>query len=140
MEFPKPAFDVFALLHDLGDERIAEPQDDVLVTRRKDGGIVIAAWNLVEPAATGPDKTFAFDLKNIAKSAKVTIRRVDAEHGDTLAAWDKIGKPKYPDAGADCGVEEGFGDRSAGDSLPAQRRIDAFRSSKRAGVDRGSLK
>jgi xylan 1,4-beta-xylosidase len=93
---PKPAFDVFALLHDLGDERIAEPQDDVLVTRRKDGGIVIAAWNLVEPAATGPDKTFAFDLKNIAKSAKVTIRRVDAEHGDTLAAWDKMGKPKYP--------------------------------------------
>jgi len=93
---PKPAFDVFALLHDLGDERIAEPQDDVLVTRRKDGGIVIAAWNLVEPTATGPDKTFAFVLQNIAKNAKVTIRRVDAEHGDTLDAWDKMGKPKYP--------------------------------------------
>jgi xylan 1,4-beta-xylosidase len=93
---PKPAFDAFALLHDLGDERIAEPEDDVLVTRRKDGAIVIAAWNLVEPGATGPDKTFSFDLKGVAKSAKVSIRRVDAAHGDTLAAWDKMGKPKYP--------------------------------------------
>ena len=93
---PKPAFDAFALLHDLGDERIAEPQDDVLVTRRKDGAIVIAAWNLVEPGAIGPDKTFSIDLKGIAKSAKVSIRRVDAAHGDTLAAWDKMGKPKYP--------------------------------------------
>jgi xylan 1,4-beta-xylosidase len=93
---PKPAFDAFALLHDLGDERIAEPQDDVLVTRRKDGAIVIAAWNLVEPGATGPDKTFSFDLKGVAKSAKVSIRRVDAAHGDTLAAWGKMGKPKYP--------------------------------------------
>jgi xylan 1,4-beta-xylosidase len=93
---PKPAFDAFALLHDLGDERIAEPEDDVLVTRRKDGGIVIAAWNLVEPGAAGPDKTFSFDVKGISQHAKVTIRRVDADHGDTLAAWGKMGKPKYP--------------------------------------------
>jgi xylan 1,4-beta-xylosidase len=93
---PKPAFDAFTLLHDLGDERIAEPEDDVLVTRRKDGAIVIASWNLVEPGASGPDKTFSFDLKGVARSAKVSIRRVDAAHGDTLAAWDKMGKPKYP--------------------------------------------
>ena len=33
---PKPAFNAFALLHELGDERIAEAEDDVLVTRRND--------------------------------------------------------------------------------------------------------
>jgi xylan 1,4-beta-xylosidase len=93
---PKPAFNVFALLHDLGDERIAEPEDDVLVTRRKDGSLVIAAWNLVEPEATGPDKTLTFDVKGIAKNAKTIIRRVDAQHGDTLDAWKKMGSPKYP--------------------------------------------
>jgi xylan 1,4-beta-xylosidase len=93
---PKPAFNVFALLHLLGNQRIAEPEDDVLVTRRGDDTIVIAAWNLVEPGATGPDKTFTFDLKGTMKDAKVTIQRVDAEHGDTLAAWEKMGKPKYP--------------------------------------------
>ena len=89
-------FDAFVLLHELGDERIAEPEDDVLVTRRKDGSLVIAVWNLVEPAATGPDKTFTLDLKSTAGCAHVTIRRVDAAHGDTLAAWEKMGSPRYP--------------------------------------------
>ena len=93
---PKPAFNVFALLHDLGDQRIAEPENDVLVTRRKDGALLIAAWDLVEPAATGTDKTFSFDLKGVARNAHVTIRRVDAAHGDTLAAWKKMGSPRYP--------------------------------------------
>ncbi|HEX3472208.1 MAG TPA: glycosyl hydrolase family 39, partial [Silvibacterium sp.] len=90
---PKPAFNAFTLLHELGDERIAETEDDVLVTRRKDGSLAIAVWNLVEPAATGPDKTFTLDLKN-ASGRRATIRRVDAAHGDTLAAWKKMGSPR----------------------------------------------
>jgi xylan 1,4-beta-xylosidase len=95
-DIPKPAFNVFAMLHKLGDERIAEPEDDVLVTRRKDGALAIAAWNLVEPDATGPDKTITFDLKNISANAHVSIWRSDAQHGDTLTAWDRMGKPRYP--------------------------------------------
>jgi xylan 1,4-beta-xylosidase len=93
---PKPAFNVFAMLHELGGERIAEPEDDVLVTRRNDGMLVIAAWNLVEPDATGPDKTITFDLKGVAPSARVSIERSDAQHGDTLAAWERMGRPRYP--------------------------------------------
>jgi xylan 1,4-beta-xylosidase len=27
---------------------------------------------------------------------KAEVRRVDATHGDTLAAWKKMGSPKYP--------------------------------------------
>jgi xylan 1,4-beta-xylosidase len=92
---PKPAFDVFTLLHDLGDERIAAPENDVLVTRRKNGSLVIAAWNLVEPEATGPDKTITLDLKGVSSGAHATIRRVDAKHGDTLAAWKTMGSPRY---------------------------------------------
>jgi xylan 1,4-beta-xylosidase len=92
---PKPAFDAFALLHTLGNERIAEPGNDVLVTRRTDGTLVIAAWNLVEPAATGPDKTITLELKGVSAHAHATIRRVDATHGDTLAAWKKMGEPRY---------------------------------------------
>ena len=91
---PKPAFNAFAMLHNLGDERIAEPEDDVLATRRKDGSLAIALWNLVEPAATGPDKTFTLEVKG-AQGVHVTIRRVDAAHGDTLAAWEKMGSPRY---------------------------------------------
>jgi xylan 1,4-beta-xylosidase len=95
-DIPKPAFNVFAMLHNLGDVRIAEPEDDVLVTRRKDGTLVVAAWNLVEPDASGPDKTITFDVKGVDPNARVTIERSDAQHGDTLAAWDRMGKPRYP--------------------------------------------
>jgi len=90
----KPAFRVFEILHDLGDERIAQPENDVLVTRRKNGSLAIALWNLVEPTATGSEKTFILDIKG-APGSHVTIRCVDATHGDTLAAWQKMGSPRY---------------------------------------------
>ncbi len=93
---PKPAFDDFALLHELGDTRLPAPSDDVLATRRKDGTLVIAAWNLVEPGATGAEKTITLDLENIAAGAHAVIRRVDAGHGDTLDAWKKMGSPANP--------------------------------------------
>lgn len=95
-EIPKPAFNVFAMLHELGDERIAEPEDNVLVTRRKDGTLVIATWNLVEPESTGPAKHVTLVLKGVAPNASATIERSDAQHGDILAAWDRMGKPSYP--------------------------------------------
>lgn len=91
---PKPAFNVFADLHELGDERIQVAQDDVLVTRRKDGTLVIAAWNLVEPGASGAEKTIQLTFNGM-RAGKAIIHRVDAQHGDTLAAWNQMGKPSY---------------------------------------------
>ena len=106
---PKPAYDVFMLLHELGDERLPAPEDEALVTRRKDGTMVIAAWNLVEDNKDGTPvsdaaKTVTFELKNAGggiglhtvTGMKAEVRRVDASHGDTLDAWKKMGSPKYP--------------------------------------------
>jgi xylan 1,4-beta-xylosidase len=93
---PKPAFDAFVLLHQLGNERIASSKPNVLITRRQDGTLVIALWNLVEPEATGPDKNFHLDLRGVPPQAFVSIDRVDATHGDVLAAYARMGKPQYP--------------------------------------------
>jgi xylan 1,4-beta-xylosidase len=93
---PKPAFAAFELLHRLGDERLPVAADDVLATRRKDGTLEIAAWNLVDPGADGSNKTITLDLKGVAASAHAVIRRVDASHGDTLDAWKRMGSPRYP--------------------------------------------
>ena len=57
---------------------------------------MIAAWNLVEPGASGAEKTITLELNNIATGAHAVIRRVDASHGDTLDAWKKMGSPAYP--------------------------------------------
>jgi hypothetical protein len=55
---PKAVFNDFAVLHQLGDARLEVNSDSTLVTRRKDGSLAIAAWNLLLPEETGSPKTF----------------------------------------------------------------------------------
>jgi xylan 1,4-beta-xylosidase len=93
---PKPAFNGFALLHQLGDTRLDVNSDSVLVTRRKDGSLAIAVWNLFLPEETGLPKTVTLHVKglNAAKSARITM--VDKDHGSALPAWEKMGRPAFP--------------------------------------------
>jgi xylan 1,4-beta-xylosidase len=92
---PKPAFSVFQLLHILGDGRLPEKTDDVLVTKKKDGTLVLAAWNLAEPGVSAPPKSITFTIQGVKGNASVRISRVDHAHGDVLAAYDKMGAPAY---------------------------------------------
>jgi xylan 1,4-beta-xylosidase len=97
---PKPAFAAFAILHKLGDERIAVDSNFALATRRKDGTRVIAVWNYARPVEagahdTGPPKTITLKFKG--HSAKhATVYRVDREHGDVHLTYEKMGSPRYP--------------------------------------------
>jgi xylan 1,4-beta-xylosidase len=93
---PKPSFSVFRILHTLGDERLPEKADDVLVTKKKDGTLVLAAWNLVEPGVSAPPKSITFTVQGVKGNASLRISRVDHAHGDVLAAYDKMGAPTYP--------------------------------------------
>ena len=98
----KPSYYDFALLHKLGDRRIANDADDILVTRRADGSLAIAVWNIVDPSvpASSPlrsaerDVTLAF--KGVPASAAVTVERVDETHGNPLPLYRKMGSPQYP--------------------------------------------
>jgi xylan 1,4-beta-xylosidase len=92
---PKPAFAAFEILHHLGDERLALDSDTALVTRKKDGSLVVALWNYAPPEHAGESKTF--DLKFEGKRLKeAAIFRVDREHGDVRPAYEKMGSPRYP--------------------------------------------
>ena len=94
----KPSFYDFALLHKLGEERIPNAADNVLVTRRQDGALIIAAWNLVEmdKVAEGKPITMRLKFTGVAPDAKVAIERVDETHGNPLRAYVSMGSPKYP--------------------------------------------
>jgi len=94
----KPSFYDFAFLHRLGEERIGNDADNVLVTRRKDGSLVIAAWNLVDMDKVAEGKPIAVRLNfnGLAPDAKVKIERVDEMHGNPLRAYASMGSPKYP--------------------------------------------
>jgi xylan 1,4-beta-xylosidase len=92
----KPSYYDFALLHRLGDQRIANSDENVIVTKRKDGTLVIAVWNLVDPEKSGTVKKFRLAFDNVRSNAAVTTSRVDDDHGNTLAAYRTMGSPRYP--------------------------------------------
>jgi len=91
---PKPVFNAFKMLHQLGEERLAADSDHVLVTRRTDGALVIALWNYVAPGETGSPATITLRLPQQTRSARVL--RLDAEHGDVGGEYSRMGSPKYP--------------------------------------------
>jgi xylan 1,4-beta-xylosidase len=94
-EIPKPAFNAFKLLHELGDERIQLDSDSALLTRRKDGSLVLAVWNYASPDQSGSSKSITLQLKNTS-AKRAMVSRLDREHGDIHSAYEKMGSPRYP--------------------------------------------
>ncbi|HLI63229.1 MAG TPA: hypothetical protein VKV05_07500 [Terriglobales bacterium] len=93
---PKSSFYAMQLLHHLGEERIANSNPNVLVTKAGDGSLVIAVWNLVNPGSSGAAKTVKLQFQGVSSNANVAIERVDEDHGNTLGLWQKMGSPRYP--------------------------------------------
>ena len=92
----KPSYSGFALLHKLGEKRIPQDAPEVLVTRRRDGVLAIAAWNLVDPDKTGTARRVDFEIRGVTPDSRIRLLRADSEHGNTLAAYKKMGSPRYP--------------------------------------------
>jgi xylan 1,4-beta-xylosidase len=93
---PKPSFGAFALLHRLGDQRIPVNSESVLATRRQDGALVLAAWNLFLPEQSGTTKTITLALKGLKGNRHADIFWLDATHGSLLGAYEAMGSPVYP--------------------------------------------
>ena len=93
---PKASYNAFKVLHALGDQRLNVESDSTLVTRRPDGALEIAVWNLFPPDQQGAPKTVVLQFKGVGSRSRVSIARVDREHGDTQAAYEKMGSPAYP--------------------------------------------
>jgi len=91
----KPSYSAFALLHQLGEERIPLDAANILVTRRRDGSLVVAAWNLVDPDKKGERRRVELQIHGVPADSPVQVGRADAEHGNTLAAYRKMGSPRY---------------------------------------------
>ena len=110
----KPSFYGFGLLHQLGDQRLASPSQNVLITRRGDGALVIAAWNKVDPGdqpalppgphdstapqsgTAGPTRTMELHFTHLPAGAHVTTQVVDGIHGNVLPKYAAMGSPLSP--------------------------------------------
>jgi xylan 1,4-beta-xylosidase len=93
---PKAAFNVFALLHRLGEQRLQPDLTDALITKRRDGALLIAVWNYAAPGESGPAKRVHIKVEGRNGSARFHVELVDADHGSALSAWQAMGHPAFP--------------------------------------------
>lgn len=121
-DIPKPAFNAFLLLHKLGTVRIPADSDSVLATRTPDGRGVVAVWNYAEPEELGTPQTI--HLKFTGRHFKKVRRwRLDAGHGNALAAWRSMGSPDFPTQ-AQIGALREAGRLSEPETVPARETMD----------------
>jgi xylan 1,4-beta-xylosidase len=92
---PKPAFNAFKLLHKLGTERLQPERSSALITRRDDGGLSVAVWNLALPEEPGVAAHITLNIKGMS-GRQALLWRLDAAHGSALGAYDKMGRPRFP--------------------------------------------
>jgi xylan 1,4-beta-xylosidase len=93
---PKPAFNAFALLHRLGEQRIASDAPGALLTRAADGTLVIALWNYADVDASAPPaRTVVLKIVH-SRATSASVQSLDAEHGNALVEYAKMGAPRYP--------------------------------------------
>jgi xylan 1,4-beta-xylosidase len=92
----KPIYYAYGLLHELGDERIANSSKNVIVTKSSDGSLAIAAWNLVDPGERGATTTVQLEFSHVPADSQLTIQRIDADHGNVLKDYAAMGKPLHP--------------------------------------------
>jgi xylan 1,4-beta-xylosidase len=92
---PKPAFNAFALLHRLGEQRLASDANEALVTRRADGSLVIALWNYSEVGETAPLRSVALHFTH-TEARTASVQAIDREHGNVRIAYERMGSTRYP--------------------------------------------
>ena len=100
---PKPALNIFAMLHKLGEKRIPVASESALATTTSNG-LAVALWDYAKPTGegdkytmptgpAGPAKSFDLTFKGVPPAASVEVFRVDDDHGNVLKAYDAMGRP-----------------------------------------------
>ena len=92
----KPGFTAYALLHRLGDVRLAAQGSQVLATRRDDGALAIALWNLAPPDRPAAPRRVTLRLPQLHAGAKAQLTMIDQQAGNSLAAYRAMGQPSNP--------------------------------------------
>ncbi len=92
----KPSYYAWGLLHELGDRRISGEAKDAIVTKTADGGLAIAVWNLVDPDQNGTTRTVQLNFSHVPPHARISVERVDDQHGNVLKKYEAMGSPLDP--------------------------------------------
>jgi xylan 1,4-beta-xylosidase len=131
----KPRFWAIAVLERLGDDELATTIDgdgagslvETWASRDANGRVAIAAWNGTRDPSVAPsdgalDRSISLVISGLRRGTySLRHRRVDADHSNIQRAWERLGKPDWPD---DAGWEQLHAADRLDDLEPA-RRISA---------------
>jgi xylan 1,4-beta-xylosidase len=112
-----PVLNVFRMFAQLGETKLATtnaaqiPLDTVMAqgvqgaadigsiaTRTADGKVALLLWHYHDDDVAGPDAQVTIDLKGLkGVPANASLWRVDRDHANAFAAWQKMGSPQSPD-------------------------------------------
>lgn len=96
----KPTYRLFQLYHGLGEIRLGveantgESFVELIATQTASGYRLIAYNHNIESEPIFTEE-FEIDLDNLGKIKEVIYYRIDDEHANGKALWDKIGNPEY---------------------------------------------
>ncbi len=93
---PKASYNAFKMLHNLGNKRMNNKSDSILVTKKNDGSLAIATWNYFEPEEKGINKQVKIIIKGNKKFNHLRISLLDKDHGSALTTWEKMKRPMTP--------------------------------------------
>ena len=93
---PKPAFNAFRLLHELGTRRLPLVSNSALATLDAGGNAAIALWNYAPVNGGGVPRRFTLRFYGLGRGRRAYIQILDPRHGNALAAWRKMGSPAFP--------------------------------------------
>lgn len=92
---PKPTFHMFSFFSAMGEERLYR-DDNLLVTRRKDGSIAAIVWNEVMEKGEGFEKEYEIEIPAAFKDVFVKKQTINEEYGNPWKAWKQLGRPRFP--------------------------------------------
>jgi xylan 1,4-beta-xylosidase len=113
----RPSLHAFSMLHKLGNELLQADPGPIIATRRADGSIAIAVWNLIPASeggsvangnplgatagsveSKGRSRNFRLKLNGLGERRSVAISQVNDQVGSAMPKWEQMGRPKYPSA------------------------------------------
>jgi xylan 1,4-beta-xylosidase len=97
---PKPAYRAFELLHSLGDELLLVDGIHWTVdcwVIKNGQSLDILLTNHALPEHPIVEESVVIELACTRRPREVHVRRIDDDHANPRAAWEKMGRPDYPD-------------------------------------------
>jgi xylan 1,4-beta-xylosidase len=87
-----------ALLDDVLANGVGGAPDVGVMATRRDDGVAVFVWHYHDDDVTGPDAAITLNVAGLRRGVPdVTHYRIDQQHSNSYAAWQRMGSPIAPD-------------------------------------------